>query len=473
VDAEPPVIPAHEVIADRANIGQHRSKRERLAWLTGKVGLLSRAISFGARLIIIPLSIKLLGAERYGLWLTIGSMIGWMNLGDLGMTPGIVNSVAAASGKDDTLAMRRHISTGFFAFVAIGALPLILAVPVSQWSGFQTLLGISGRPELWHDARVLVVICAFYFGLTVPLRLTSTVAAALQQGYLAGYSLIFSNLLNLLLLGAVAFTGVSLPVFALLMSAPTLVASALLGLYLFYRRYPQLAPTPRHCDLASLKTIFGYGGPLMLVQLAELAVFYSTNLLIATRLGPTAVSKYAVPYAGFMAVSGIVYTLVSPYLPAYAEASERGDWAWIRKTAYKTVGIAAGLTLAADVGILVLGKAVIRLWAGPEVVPEWHFLLAMSVFFLALNWTSTTGVLLIGLGRVKLKAALHVVVAASYLVSCWVFLPRFGLIAVPVAGTLAFLFDVVLSLPLGCRYIRRRVRAGNSVKVSPFLCRDA
>jgi O-antigen/teichoic acid export membrane protein len=449
-------VPELATIPDE--LDQLRSKRERLAWLTGKVGLLSRGIGFGARFIIIPLSLKLLGTERYGLWLTIGSMVGWLNLGDLGMTPGIVNAVASASGKDDIVAMRRHISTGLFAFVAIGALPLILAFPVSRWSGIHSLLGISDQPQLWNDASILFVICAFYFGLSVPLRLTSTVAGALQQGYLAGYSLIFSNILNVLLLVAVAFTGVSLPVFAVIMSAPSIAGSALLGLYLFYRRYPQLAPTPSHCSLSSLKTIFGYGGPMMAVQLFEIAVFYSTNLLIAARLGPAAVAKYAVPYAGFMAVSGVVYTLVSPYLPAYAEAAERGDWAWIRKIIAKTLVISVGTTVAADIAILVIGKEVIRRWAGSEVVPDWQFLLAMSSFFLLLNWTSTTGVLLIGLGRANVKAAVYAITATIYVAGCWILLPRFGLIAVPLVGIVAFLFDVGLSLPLGYRYIRYRER---------------
>src|ERR1019366_310695 len=52
-------------------------RRDRRAIKTGAAGLVVTALSRGIQLLVIPLSIRMLGLEQYGLWLVVGSLVAW------------------------------------------------------------------------------------------------------------------------------------------------------------------------------------------------------------------------------------------------------------------------------------------------------------------------------------------------------------------------------------------------------------
>jgi O-antigen/teichoic acid export membrane protein len=431
----------------------HRRERERRVWLTAKAGLLARAVGYGVRLAVIPLSLKLLGTEKYGLWLTVGSLITWLRMSDFGLSPGLVNALASASGRNDRLEMRRLVSSGFFAFAVIGLIVLATTVGLSQWSGIRTMLGISDRPDLWRDASLLVLISGAFLALSMPLNTVASVALALQEGYLSAWSDILANIFNLSLLATLFLVGATLPMFAIGMSVPGLIGTALLAIYIFASRHPDLAPSPRFCDRASLRTVWRYGGPLALSQIAELSLFYSTNILIANRLGPASVPAYAIPLAMFMVVHSVAFSLIAPNLPAYAEASQRGDWTWVRKTVWRSFALANAIMVCGNLLFLVLGRAIIRWWAGPDVVPEWPLLVAFCVYFQLLTSMATAALILTGLGLVKLKAILHCIFGLSSVLLTWFLLPLFGVSAPLLAGVVPLLAYVLVSAKYTSRLI--------------------
>jgi hypothetical protein len=56
----------------------HRTRWHRQAALTTVIGMAGRAIGGMVRLVTIPLALRLLGNERYGLWLSVGSILAWI-----------------------------------------------------------------------------------------------------------------------------------------------------------------------------------------------------------------------------------------------------------------------------------------------------------------------------------------------------------------------------------------------------------
>ena len=48
------------------------------ALLTTKMAIAAKLLSMGARLLTIPMALHMLGPERYGLWLSISSLLLWI-----------------------------------------------------------------------------------------------------------------------------------------------------------------------------------------------------------------------------------------------------------------------------------------------------------------------------------------------------------------------------------------------------------
>ncbi|MGD0497926.1 MAG: hypothetical protein ABSC23_05760 [Bryobacteraceae bacterium] len=448
------IAQSHPDLARGEDRHAHRRWRERQAWRSGKSGVVAKFITVGTRFVTVPLSLRLLGVERYGLWLTVGSLLSWLSVYDLGLSAGLLNVVGGAYGRGDEGAIRRHVSTAFFSFAAMSLAILAVVVGGSLWAGLPRLLGVSSGSPLAPEARALVLLCGVMFAASFTLGCAGQFAASLQRGYLAAYSGICAMVLSCAILVIISFRGASVVQFALVMSVPGLLASIALACYLFLIRYPAFRPSIRLWSFASLRDISGCGTAIFLSQLADMAIMYTSNVLISNRLGPGLVPSYAVPFSGFMVVSSICYGLVFPYMPAYAEALGRGDGEWIRKAALRILGRNMALMGAGGAGMIACGGFAIRIWTHGRVTAPRTFLAAMAVYFVCVAWTNTNGILLFGIGRVKTSAAIHGCVAAVHILGAWLLLPRLGIIAVPVAGTAAYLIDAALSLPIALRHLR-------------------
>jgi O-antigen/teichoic acid export membrane protein len=324
----------------------------------------------------------------------------------------------------------------------------------SRWAGLPRLLGIPSGSALGPDTRALVLVCGVIFAASFTLNCSNQFAAALQCGYLGAYSQICASVLSCALLVVISFRGASVIQFALVMGVPPVLANFVLACYLFLIRHPGFRPSISQRSLASLRAISGCGTPIFISQLADMAVLYSANLLIANRLGPGAVPYYAVPFSAFMIAGALCWGPVAPYQPAYAEALGRGDFDWIRRTAIRVLKQNVALMGAAGLAVIAFGGFAIRIWTHGRVTSTRTFLAALAVYFVCAAATAVNGVLLIGIGRVKTKAALQGCVAAFCVLGSWLLLPRFGIVAVPVATTAGYFIDAAVALPLALRHLR-------------------
>ncbi len=72
-------------------------------------GAAARLLSAALTLVSLPLAVRYLGAERYGVWATITTTVVWINLLDLGIANTLTNHISRAYALDDK-ARRRAIS---------------------------------------------------------------------------------------------------------------------------------------------------------------------------------------------------------------------------------------------------------------------------------------------------------------------------------------------------------------------------
>jgi len=192
-----------------------------------------------------------------------------------------------------------------------------------------------------------------------------------------------------------------------------------------------------------MKQLVSFGGPLSVFQLANLAILYSATIMIGAKLGPGAVTAYSVPYSAFAVIVAAVYLVATPYTPAYAEAKARGDLNWISRRLRTLIIWCAG-TVALGSGILILaGPRLIPWWTSGAVTADRGFLTALGVFAIVRAASNSHSVMLTGVGRVRLTAAVFAIAAVVFVVSSWILLPRYGITAVPIGGIAGHLVTLV------------------------------
>ena len=65
------------------------------------------------------MTINYLNPTRYGIWLTVSSIIGWIAFFDLGLANGFRNKFAEAKAQGRLELAREYLSTTYFAIGAI------------------------------------------------------------------------------------------------------------------------------------------------------------------------------------------------------------------------------------------------------------------------------------------------------------------------------------------------------------------
>jgi hypothetical protein len=87
----------HDTSTDEGRVAE----RNRRAKMTAMMSMLAKMISVATQLISVPIALHYLGPERYGMWIVLSTFVIMLGFADLGIGNGILNSVAAAKGRND------------------------------------------------------------------------------------------------------------------------------------------------------------------------------------------------------------------------------------------------------------------------------------------------------------------------------------------------------------------------------------
>jgi len=97
------------------------------------------ALRIGTQLLIVPLGVRYLGAEQFGLLILLQSISLYLLLAELGIGQSVVNYLSVAYVRGDSAQFNRILSTSFYVYLGLTAVAWILVVvvattqPVSRW----------------------------------------------------------------------------------------------------------------------------------------------------------------------------------------------------------------------------------------------------------------------------------------------------------------------------------------------------
>jgi O-antigen/teichoic acid export membrane protein len=413
-----------------ADAGRERYRR---ASLTAATSYIAKALTMLTGFVSVPLTVHYLGAERYGVWLTISSLLLWVALTDFGLAGNaLVNVLSEAAGNDDRESARHYAASAFWALVTVAAVIGVLFIATFHaipWRAIFRVSDATSTAEL--EATCALVLTLFLINL--PLSLLRSIYNAHQEGYLANIWGIASGVISLLGLVIVTRFQGGLPQLVIAMSGlPALVLLAN-TYHAFVRRYPWLAPAPSAVRWSCVRRLLTLGGKYMIMQLAALGIYQSQPMIITQMLGPSQVVIFVVTYKVVALPMDLIYMGTVPFISAFGEANARHDWKWI-KSAYRNASfasIALGLPLAAALALV--AKPLIFVWAGAAAVPDLHLVLWLFVYTAIGVCFMMAGQLLCGVERLDPLTVSIVLCAVGCVVLGVVFAPWWGLSGVAFA----------------------------------------
>lgn len=429
--------------ANAAAAESRSQERLRRVALTAIASGAAQIITMLTALISVPLTLRYLGNERYGLWVALTSLISLFSFADLGLGNGLLNAIAEANGKDDRQMAREYVSSASLLLLGIALLLTVtwlIVYPRVSWAWLFNLTSPQALAEVGPAMSALV----FCFVVSIPLGVVEKIQIGYQEGYNNNLWRAGGSLVGLAaVLAAIAF-GAGLPWLVLSMAGAPIVATLANGWRLFHARRAWLRPALRTVRRAAMNRILHLGVLFFVLQLAVALGFQSDNVVVARFLGADQVSQYAVPLKLFMLAPSLVGLLVAPLWPAYGEAIARRDTIWVRRIFRRSLLVVGGLNALPALLLVIFGNEVLHLWAGPGISTTLSFRIGLGLWAMLYGVANAIAVLLNGAGVVGFQVVTALLMAVANLAISIALVQRIG-VAGPVYGSLIamVLFSVV------------------------------
>ena len=334
-----------------------------------------KGISIGISLVLVPMLINYINASRYGIWLTLSSIVGWFSFFDIGLTQGLRNKFAEAKAKGDHESAQIYVSTTYAVLVIIFASLWLIFLFANKFLNWSDILKIP--KDMSTEVSYLAIIVFTYFCSQFVLRIATTIVVADQQPAKASlidllgqiFSLVFIIILVKTTKGSLINLGLGLCL------SPVLVYLGA-NIFLFKTSYKLYEPKLSKIDFSYAKGLFNLGLTFFIIQIAAVIQYESANIIIARTFSTADVTAYNIVYKYFGVLTMIFAIFINPFWSASTEAYLKHDFDWI-KNSIKKYNILNVILLAGSVIMLFFSNEVYRLWLGKGKV---HIDFALSMW---------------------------------------------------------------------------------------------
>lgn len=363
--------------------------------------------------LLVPLTLKCLGAYENGIWLTISSMLLWIEQMDIGLGNGLRNKLAIYMAQDNLKKAKTSVSSTFAMLAIVMTITLFIILAVIKCTDIWAFLNVDAHivPQLKEIASVVTIL----FCSSFVMKFTGNVYMGLQlpainnMMVVAGQTLIFVGTVILYL-----FKIRSLMAIAVINTASPLLVYLIAFYITFYTKYPYLKPSRKFIDLHVAKELIKQGIFFFILQISGVVLFMSSNILISRFFSPDKVTPYQITYRYFSIILLVFGIISTPYWTATTDAFTKKDKQWVIQSG-KRLNIITTVICSAAILMLLLSKPIYKIWIGGDIYIPWSLSIAMSTYVIVLIISLRYSCILNGLGKLRLQLILTSAAALSYI----------------------------------------------------------
>jgi O-antigen/teichoic acid export membrane protein len=394
--------------------------------------MLSASTGLLSTLIVIPVALHELGSQRYGLWVVLWQLVGYLNILDLGVAYAATRDLAAAQAAGDRRVIVEVVASGFYLYAGLG-----IAFFALGWILLPLLPVLTrGADGTIEAARWPLFLLLGHGLLGFPTRFISAANIGAQAIAASGVVGFVQGLTNIAVAVLLLRTGAGLIALPIGIIASDLIAMVLQGIILA-RVYGLKTLRPSGIRAAAVRRLLGFGLQLFATGMAWTIVSGTDSIVISARLGLAAVALFAVSYRIPSQLVQLVNLGVDVTMPGLtgvmtAESVTRRSETYAELL--RAVGAFAGVCAA---GVVVLLRPFMRLWVGPEQMAGVALVVVMAYLVVHHPVQHVLGVAMVAARDVRVLAAVTLAEAGANL--------GLSLLAVGVFGVPGVLYATALA----------------------------
>lgn len=379
-------------------------KKKSNVLMSSIVNLILKPIGMLISFLYTPILLSYLGQEKYGVWVTILSIINWITYFDLGIGNGLRNLLAVEIAKENYNEAKKSNSTAYIVLSVVTIVILVIGIIIGSLINWKSILGTKLNIE------IVILISFLFICANFVLSLQKNAYFAVQESEFVALNATLVQLVNLI--GVIAISKIlsgSLLSMALLFGISGVLINIVFSAFLWMRRN-YLIPSVKYFDRNKLKDILQMGLMFFVLQMTSLILFTSDSILISSMYSAVQVT----PYNTVNKVYGITYSffaaLLAPFWSKYTVAYNAGQFEWINKTVKKLMYLWMGGSLCILGSIPIYQKAS-DIWLGTHLYYDKYLISFMAIYNVLMIYGGIISTVLNGIGELRGQTILAIIQA--------------------------------------------------------------
>jgi len=310
---------------------------------------------------LTPFVISHLGKSGYGIWVLVGSFIGYYGLLNLGVESAITRYIARYSAQNDTKSLNETANTALVMFCITGLLAIVLSFLVAEpLSRFFKV-----TPEHFTEFKQIIWVLGISTGLSFPSGVFGAMVTA-RERYVAVnivnilVTLLRTGLTVVILLAGHGLAGIAYPTLA------ATVVSIIAFVLLSKKVVPEFHIQPSLASKANLKMLLVYGGITTVLVVTDILRFKIDSIVIGRMIGMSEVGIYGVAALLIQYMLKVVVAGMGVLNPRFAALDGAGKQQELQSTFLRSLSVSSFIACGIGLMALLFGRSFIFLWVGSD-----------------------------------------------------------------------------------------------------------
>lgn len=377
-------------------------ERSKKAYKNVAGSVILKGISMVVSLLLVPLTIEYVSPDKYGIWLTLSSIVSWLGFFDIGLSNGTKNKVTESLAQNDGKKAREYVSTSYFVIGIIFLFVFLFFYVANQWLDWSSIMSVDETLKAELSEVMLIVVGLFCVSMV--LNVINSVISAIQKPALsslittAGQVVVLFAIAYFVYQAAESGEG-SLKTLALCLSGIPCLVTLVFSFLLYGGKYRSLSPSIKFYNGKYISDVLNLGWKFFVIQVSLILVFQISNLIIIRETNSMAVTQYNIAYKYFM-ISHMLYNIIlTPFWAAFTDAYIKQDYSWMKST-YSKLSKCWLLFSALIVVMLLISPIAYNFWIGNKVEVPITLSVFMAVFVILNSRAGLYMTLINGTGKV-------------------------------------------------------------------------
>jgi O-antigen/teichoic acid export membrane protein len=415
--------------------------------ITGRLLARNTAINFaglmiplGVAVVAVPVLLKALGPDRFGILALAWALVGYFALMDFGLGRALTQAASQALGAGEEERLRQLSVVSLATMFILGIVGGAVTAGLTPWLAYSVLeMDPTLRPEAATSFYLLAASLPFvlttigfrglleahqHFGLATALRLPYAIFNFVGPLLVLPWSRSLVPIVAMLVLGR------------LVMFAAHLIACL--------RRYPWLIRGIRLTDVGTLRPLLRDGGWMMVSNVISPLMVYLDRFVIGGLISMAAVTFYVTPFELTSKLLFLPAAVLGVFFPAfaatYAQNPTRTAVMVDRANRLVLIGV-----FPAVLFFVAFAREILLFWVGPEqLAPNSATIMQLLTVGMLINSMAQVPVAFLqATRRADLTARVHLIELPVYAAMIIVFGRTLGITGVALAWTLRVSIDTL------------------------------